>query len=134
MTLQLTKQSIDIGIVTSNGPAMLQFYRDVLGLKYVRELPLPGGWALQHQFACGDSLVKLLVANTGPTPAAPGGIQGATGYRYFTISVGNLAEILQVCTQHGVKIVLPEREIRPGIRIAIVADPDGNCVEFLAAA
>ncbi len=132
MTVQLTKQSIDIGIVTTNGAAMLQFYRDVLGFKYVRELPLPGGWAIQHQLACGDSLVKLLVANNSPAPAAPGGIQGATGYRYFTISVGNMSELLQACTQHGQKVVLPEREIRPGIRIAIVTDPDGNFVEFLA--
>lgn len=132
MTVQLTKQSIDIGIVTTNGPAMLQFYRDVLGLKYVREFPLPGGWAIQHQLACGDSLVKLLVANNSPPPAAPGGIQGASGYRYFTISVGNMSELLQACTQHGQKIVLPEREIRPGVRVAIVTDPDGNFVEFLA--
>ena len=31
----------------------------------------------------------------------------------------------------GRTIVVPEREIRPGIRIAIVEDPDGNWVEFL---
>jgi catechol 2,3-dioxygenase-like lactoylglutathione lyase family enzyme len=134
MTVQLSKQAIDIGIVTSNGPAMLQFYRDVLGLKFVRELPLPGGWAVQHQLACGDSLVKILIANGSPASAAPGGIQGACGYRYFTMSVANLTEVLAACTQHGHKVVLPEREIRPGIRIGIVADPDGNFVEFLATA
>jgi hypothetical protein len=27
--------------------------------------------------------------------------------------------------------VWTEREIRPGVRIAMVADPDGNWVEFL---
>lgn len=132
MPVQLTKQSIDIGIVTSNGPAMLQFYRDVLGLRLVRELPLPGGWAVQHQLACGDSLLKLLVAKNPVAAATPGGIQGAAGYRYCTLSVGNLSEVLAQCTQHGHPIVLGEREIRPGIRIAIVSDPDGNYVEFLA--
>lgn len=132
MSLQLSKQSIDIGIVTSNGAAMLQFYRDVLGLRFVRELPLPGGWAVQHQLACGDSLVKLLIAKDSVAAAAAGGIQGAAGYRYFTISVSNLTEVLAQCTQHGHRIVVGEREIRPGIRIAIVADPDGNWVEFLA--
>ena len=133
MSVQLSKRSIDIGIVTSNGPAMLQFYRDVLGFQLVRELPLPGGWAIQHQLACGDSLIKLLVAKDPVGAAAPGGIQGAAGYRYCTISVSNLTEVLAQCTQHGHRIVLSEREFRPGIRIAIVADPDGNWVEFLAA-
>ena len=131
MTLQLTKQAIDIGIVTTNGPAMLQFYGEVLGLKLVRELPLPGGWAIQYQYGCGDSLVKILVASNAPAPAAPGGIQGAAGYRYCTISISNLTNALERCKQHGHKVVLGEREIRPGIRIGIVADPDGNYVEFL---
>jgi catechol 2,3-dioxygenase-like lactoylglutathione lyase family enzyme len=133
MSALLSKRSIDIGIVTSNGPAMLQFYRDVLGFQLVRELPLPGGWATQHQLACGESLIKLLVAKDPVGAAAPGGIQGAAGYRYCTISVSNLTEVLAQCTQHGHRIVLSEREFRPGIRIAIVADPDGNWVEFLAA-
>nr|MBF0685518.1 VOC family protein [Pseudomonas sp.] len=43
MSIELTKQAIDLGIVTTNGPAMLAFYRDVLGLKYLREMPMPIG-------------------------------------------------------------------------------------------
>ena len=35
MGIALTKQSIDLGIVTSNGPAMLAFYHDLLGMKVV---------------------------------------------------------------------------------------------------
>lgn len=31
MTIELAKDSIDIGIVTANGPAMLAFYRETLG-------------------------------------------------------------------------------------------------------
>jgi predicted enzyme related to lactoylglutathione lyase len=32
----------------------------------------------------------------------------------------------------GYTIVLPETEIREGVKVAIVEDPDGNCVEFLS--
>jgi catechol 2,3-dioxygenase-like lactoylglutathione lyase family enzyme len=64
-------------------------------------------------------------------PAAPGGIQGAVGYRYWTMSVSNLSEMVQTCSNAGVPLVVPETEIRPGVRIAIVTDPDGNWVEFL---
>lgn len=132
MAVQLAKQSIDLGIVTTNGPAMLAFYRDALGFKYLREMPMPGGSGTMHQMLCGESMIKLVVLEQTPAVAAPGGIQGATGYRYWTITVSNMAELLQGCADQGHKVVMKEREIRPGVKIAIVADPDGNWVEFLA--
>ena len=33
MGIALSKNAVDLGIVTTNGPAMLAFYRDVIGLK-----------------------------------------------------------------------------------------------------
>ena len=30
-----------------------------------------------------------------------------------------------------VPVIIPVTELRPGIRVAMVADPDGNWVEFL---
>ena len=132
MGVKLTKQSIDLGIVTTNGPAMLTFYRDVLGFKYVREMPMPGGkGALMHQLLCGESMIKLVVAETLPAKPAPGGALGGAGYRYWTISVSNISELLAECTAHGAKVVMPETDLRPGVKIAIVQDPDGNWVEFL---
>jgi catechol 2,3-dioxygenase-like lactoylglutathione lyase family enzyme len=35
------------------------------------------------------------------------------------------------CEAAGRKVVVPITELRPGITIAIVEDPDGNWVEFL---
>ena len=60
MGIALTKQSIDLGIVTSNGPAMLAFYRDLLGLKDVGEMAMTGN-GVMHRLMCGDSLIKLRV-------------------------------------------------------------------------
>jgi catechol 2,3-dioxygenase-like lactoylglutathione lyase family enzyme len=131
MGVQLTKQAIDLGIVTANGPAMLAFYRDVLGFKYLREMPMPGG-GLMHQLLCGDSLIKVVVLDKVPAQAAPGGPQGGSGYRYWTITVSNIGELLQACADAGHKVVMKERELRPGVKIAMVEDPDGNWVEFLA--
>ena len=132
MGMTLTKQAIDLGIVTTNGAAMLAFYRDLLGLKLQGEMPMPGGVGVMHRLLCGDSLIKLVVLPAVPASAAPGGIQGAAGYRYWTITISNLAEMVAACSAAGAKVVMAEREIRPGVRIAIVADPDGNWVEFLA--
>lgn len=131
MGVQLTRQAIDLGIVTTNGPAMLAFYRDVLGLKYLRDMAMPGG-GVMHQMACGDSLIKLIVLERTPVPTPQGGIQGAAGYRYWTMSVSNLTPLLESCATHGHKIVVKERELRPGVRMGMVEDPDGNWVEFLA--
>jgi len=131
MAIQLTKQAIDLGIVTTNGAPMLAFYRDVLGLKYVREMPMPGGGAIMHQLMCGETMIKLVVNAAVEKRAEPGAIAAATGYRYWTISVSNLSELMASCAQAGHKVVVPERELRPGVKIGIVADPDGNLVEFL---
>ena len=133
MGVQLIKQAIDLGIVTIHGEAMLAFYRDVLGFKYLREMPMPGG-GLMHQMMCGDSMIKLVVLDKALAPAEPGGPQGGAGYRYWTISVSNLGELVQACADQGHKVVMKERELRPGVKIAMVEDPDGNWVEFLAVA
>ena len=113
---------------------MLAFYRDVLGFPYLREMPMPGGAGLMHQLGCGDSIIKLVVTDKAPPKAPPGGIPGGTGYRYWTLSVSNLPELLGDVAAAGHKVVVPAREIRPGISIAIVEDPDGNWVEFLSVA
>lgn len=133
MTIQLSKPSIDLGIVTTNGDAMLAFYRELLGLKYLQATPMPSGRpGLMHRMMCGDCMIKLVVLPEVPAKSPPDGIGGASGYRYWTMTVSNLSEIVASCTAAGVKIVIPEREIRPGVRIAMVEDPDGNWVEFLS--
>lgn len=134
MPVHLTRQAIDLAIVTTNGPAMLAFYRDVVGLKYLRELVMQNGVGVMHQMACGDSIIKLIVVDQTPMATPQGGIQGAAGYRYWTMSVSNLTSLLESCAARGHKIVAGEQETRPGVRIGMVEDPDGNWVEFLAIA
>jgi len=130
--VKLTKQSIDLGIIVKDGPAALAFYRDLLGFKHEGDMPMPGGGGTMHRLLCGDSLIKVVVpAKAPPAVSPPGGIGGATGYRYWTISVSNIAELVAACEKAGRNVVVPVREIRAGISIAIVEDPDGNWVEFL---
>ena len=42
MGIQLGKQAVDLGIITTNGDAMLTFYRDVIGLKVQGQMAMPG--------------------------------------------------------------------------------------------
>lgn len=132
MSIDVTKDSIDIGIVVRDAEAALAFYRDTLGLEDTGSMPMPGGAGTMYRLLCGTTLVKLVAPDKELPAAAPGGgIQGAYGYRYWTISVADLEGITARCGEAGYQVVVAPREIRPGVSISIVADPDGNWVEFL---
>jgi len=131
MTMQLAKQSIDLGIVTSNGDAMLSFYSDTLGLSQVAEIPFPGLGTIK-KLACGDSFLKLLTLDQ-PATTAPnkGGFTAAEGIRYCAITLANLDEVVEKCRGEGYKIVVEISDLRPGVRVAMVEDPDGNTLELM---
>ena len=132
MGIELTKQGIDLGIVTADGDAALKFYRDTLGFRQEPDTPFPGG-GVMHRLWCGESLIKVVVPAEPPANRpTSGGIPAATGYRYWTISVSNLTQLVADCDAAGYKIAVPEREIRAGVTIAIIEDPDGNWVELLS--
>jgi catechol 2,3-dioxygenase-like lactoylglutathione lyase family enzyme len=131
MGVALTKEAIDLGIVVADLDASLGFYRDVLGFADAGTMTMPGGGTM-HRLMCGQSMIKLVAPTTPPAAAnPPGGIPGAYGYRYWTISVSNIEALVDECRDAGHTVVVPVRELRPGITIAIVEDPDGNWVEFL---
>ncbi len=131
MTVALTKDSIDLGIVVRDADAMVAFYRDLLGFEDTGTMDMPDG-STMYRLLCGTSLIKLVAPKEAPPATAPpGGIAGATGYRYWTISVSNLDEITARCAEAGRRVVIAPRDIRAGVRISIVEDPDGNWLEFL---
>jgi catechol 2,3-dioxygenase-like lactoylglutathione lyase family enzyme len=134
MAIALTKPGIDLGIVTGDGDAALKFYRDTLGFRQEPDTPFPGGGTM-HRLWCGESLIKIVVPDKVPDARpAGGGPMGGTGYRYWTISVSNLEELVNDCRAGGYRIRVEPREVRPGVTIAMVEDPDGNWVEFLHSA
>jgi len=131
MALKTTKDSIDLGIIAVNGPAMCAFYRDVLGLTHQGDMPLPGIGTM-HRFLCGTTVIKIVEPEKVPASrAAPGGLAGGTGYRYFTVSVSNLDDVVAAAQRAGRPIPIPRRKVRAGVEIAMIEDPDGNWVELL---
>lgn len=132
MGVQLAKSAIDLGIVISDSEKSLAFYRDLLGFEHVADTPMPlGGGGTMHRLQCGDTLIKLVKFNTNPDGDGSGGLTASTGMRYFTMIISNLAEIVEQCEAHGAAIAVPITEVRAGVTIAMVTDPDGNWVEFV---
>lgn len=131
MGINVQKPAIDIGIIAKDIDAMMKFYGESLGLELEATIPMPGGGAM-NRFKVGDSIIKVIELDpAAPAEAPPGGIRGASGYRYWTIHVPNLEEVVNRINSGGYKVVVPAKVIREGITIAIVADPDGNWVELL---
>ena len=131
MTVVIAKSAIDLGIVMRDAGAMTRFYGETLGLSKEGEIEMPGG-VVMHRYQCGETVIKLLApASTPEASNPPGGLGGGTGIRYLTISVSNLDEAEAACKVAGSNIVISGREIRPGVRICMMEDPDGNWVELL---
>ena len=131
MSVDVKKAAIDIGIIAKDIDAMMTFYGETLGLEFEASIPMPGGGTM-NRFKVGDSVIKVIELDpAAPADAVPGGIRGAAGYRYWTITVGNLAASVDRAAAAGAKIVVAAKVVREGITIAIIADPDGNWVELL---
>ena len=123
---------LQIGIVPRDLERSLRFYRDTLGLNYVGARPVIEGRVL-HLFDCDGGILKLLQLPPGvPTPAnesPPAPFQSATGMRWATMNVEDIDRYIDRCGQACVQV--PVTEIRPGLRMAIVEDPDGNAIELV---
>ena len=81
-----------------------------------------------------EDVVKKLNALIDPNeipPKGPTGLLEQLGFRYVTFPVKNISEICELLKEKGVTFNVPETELRPGVRIAMVEDPDGNTVEFV---
>lgn len=131
MALTIRKPAIDIGIITRQPDAMMAFYHDLLGLPLEATIPMPGGGTMRR-LKVGETVVKII--DTDPEPpadAVPGGIRAATGYRYWTIHIADIAAAVASIQDAGHKVLLGPKVIREGVTIAMVEDPDGNWVELL---
>ena len=131
MSVELGKDSIDIGIVVRNGAAALKFYRDTLGLDHVADTPATGGGTM-HRLMCGTTLVKIVSHDNVPEKSDNlGGPRGASGIRYWTITVKNLEQVTEKCRAAGYTVAVEPKEVRLGVTISMIEDPDGNWLELL---
>jgi catechol 2,3-dioxygenase-like lactoylglutathione lyase family enzyme len=122
------KDSLDLGIIVSDIKASLNFYQNILGLEFVGITPVWFG--TMHRLRFGTSDFKLIEPKTVP-PQGIIGLENQLGFRYVTFVIKNISQVCFELKDKGVEFTLPETEIRPGVRIAMVKDPDGNIVEFV---
>ena len=119
--------SLQVGVVVRDLEETTPFYRDGLGLAHEADLPLPFG--IQRRFACGHGVVKLLQPTEPPTMSnPPGGIKGGTiGLRWFSVRVTGIEEVVRRCVATGGVVVAPVEEWQPGLKVAMLEDPEHSC-------
>jgi catechol 2,3-dioxygenase-like lactoylglutathione lyase family enzyme len=126
--MEIAKDSLDLGILVSNINASLKFYQDLLGLKFIEKVPVWFGTMYRLRF--GNSDFKLVDPKNKP-PKGPVGLDAQIGFRYVTFVIKNISMVCEELKKKGIEFEVPEKELRPGVKIAMVRDPDGNIVEFV---
>ena len=129
--LDLLTPGVEIGVVTANVDAMVEFYEGFLGLEPQGEIEFPDG--TQRRYTLGTSVLKLVTYDSPPPlPAAPGGGRAQAGLRYFTIGVKNLRAVAAKVEAAGYEVTEGPTEFVPvpGMGWMFIADPDGNSIEL----
>jgi catechol 2,3-dioxygenase-like lactoylglutathione lyase family enzyme len=131
MTMELARDDLDVGFVAHDAPAMLRFYGDVLGLSRGATIRVPG-IGLLHRFTVGTSLLKIVEPDRTPTSPPEAGMPWeSAGVRYVTFHVTDVRALVAALVGDGVEAATEVLEPAPGVRYAIVKDPDGNGVELV---
>ena len=127
----LASEAIDVGIVTSNGLLMLDFYENILGLKKEGEIPFEG-LGIVNKFIIGSGYIKVLVLeDKAKFENKIGDFKTVSGIRYLTIHLLNLNDFITNCLSNAVFVATEPIEIRPGVNVAVINDPDGNMIELM---
>jgi catechol 2,3-dioxygenase-like lactoylglutathione lyase family enzyme len=107
---------------------MVEFYGDVLALKPLPAIGMPGG-AQMTRFQVGTGEIKLTGAAPGRQDKS-GAVRDTTGLRVFTLFFPDEGALAARFRAHG--YAAPEFRAREGgTRGAMVLDPDGQWVELV---
>ena len=128
MLLNPAKDSVDLLIFVGDIKKSLDFYHGTLGLEKTQEVQTPFGTV--HRLRYGTSFVKLMDPKQVP-PADPIGLEKQLGIRYLSFVIHDLSGVCTVLRESGVEFTVPETQVLPDRRIAMVKDPDGNIIEFV---
>lgn len=119
----------DVGLV-STSDALVAFYEDALGCERLEPRVFP--FATVHRLGCGPVTLKVMVPAEPPRPPIDSPTFWAVGgIRYLTLWLDDLDTTIDRWTRAGGVVTTAPIEIRPGVRTALLADPDGNVIEAM---
>jgi len=129
MGSRMAKPALDVGLITADAEPLARFYCNVASLERLDPLTLPNIGTI-HRFACGESLLRIMVPAEAPEPDDSASFSSRAGIRYLTLEVEDIEAAVAAVRENGGSVALEPFELRPGRRVAQVADPDGNMIEL----
>ncbi len=139
-----TVAPFEVGLVVADINRLLPFYRDVLGLDVIGDIEMPaersrasglapdGYRVVRLESSSGDRLKLARPAGGGVAAAATDYAMQRVGASYVTFIVDDLAALHARLRQAGANIRSKGIvELRAGLRLLLVADPEGNFIELL---
>ena len=133
---------MEVGICVADLPKMMSFYQELLGMRKISEIPLNDHGAQMSGLGEHGYTVVRLQTSYGervklvcPIKLSEAALPAATptsrrGFAYLTFLVSGLDEHLTHLARAGFPSAKGAVEVRPGVRLAVVKDPEGNWVEF----
>jgi glyoxylase I family protein len=129
MGTRMVKPALDVGLITADAAPLLAFYAGVVGFEILDPLELPNIGTI-HKMACGESILRVMVPVDRPNADESASFSSTAGIRYLTLEVEDIDAAADAVLAHGGTVTLAPFELRPGRRVAQVADPDGNMIEL----
>jgi lactoylglutathione lyase len=132
---------MEIGICVADLGKMMAFYEQLLGMRKISEIPLnEHGARMSGLGEHGYTVVRLQtpygerIKLVCPSPTPPGESWATPtarrGVGYLTFLVSGLDALLTKLAAAGFPSIKGAVELRPGVRMSLVKDPEGNWVEF----
>jgi catechol 2,3-dioxygenase-like lactoylglutathione lyase family enzyme len=126
-----------VGLAVADLEAAVSWFCDVFGL--VRELTLRVdaidlsiAMLIHPAFGYRLELLHRPGSDAGRKPATPGEAALRGGYGHVAFEVADLHGAFDRAVVHGARPVMPPGPSpEPGVRMAFLADPEGNLVELL---
>jgi catechol 2,3-dioxygenase-like lactoylglutathione lyase family enzyme len=129
----MLQPSVNLVLSVADVAKSKEFYGEILRLKPLPNLNLPGGLVMTR-YQVGTTEIKLL-HSAATRKAETGDLNEATGVRRLTLYLPDQSALSGRFQEHG--RASPRFEVETGARgwpRALVADPDGNQIELIVPA
>jgi predicted enzyme related to lactoylglutathione lyase len=123
----MTLLRVDVGFVSADR-TLVDFFARVFELQELPSITLEPGTVCRLQAPA--SVMKVMLPAEAPDPPVPASpFYALAGLRYLTLWVDDIEAVIGRAVAEGGRIERGPVELVPGVRIAVLEDPQGNAIE-----
>jgi catechol 2,3-dioxygenase-like lactoylglutathione lyase family enzyme len=120
----------EVGFVSADR-ALVDFLAGVFELEVLPPAVHPVGTL--HRLRAPGAVIKVMVPKEPPKPGDGEPFLAVRGIRYLSLWTSDLDRALDRAIARGGRVLFGPSEHERGSRLAVIRDPDGNCMELIEA-